>query len=381
MPTYYDPVTLDDLEINEQTTLYLVKVGENYSIKGISVDLQQFPSDPHTHATQYWHIDTAALLATEGDDKLTMLFPDSALTTQPLTLADVTTYLKFNPNEVRPTLFNPSVRQTLQHSWADGMMDLERTEARRHSERVQAQAALSRHISATEFTALQVPVREILLDNVNAFHTLIQYRYFSKSELLSLSAPKLNELLTNWNAVATYFNKASNPEMKASLKFNLLALESSDLSRFLNRPSEIIFKIVDLMRATDATLTYLSTLPEPLLAELLNKHRDLAIVTRCLHLSLPDFVCLGKEMRDLLCANPYVVKSLFEEGNVTLDQLSALSNMRDVFAKHELQNPACLRALRDGETTLELLSGLSFDQIADANETGNYPRPSAQFRL
>jgi len=101
MPTYYDPITLDDLEITPNTTMYLISVSEDlpnsenntYGIKGISSGLQQFPHDPHTHASKYWPIDTTVLLANQHNEQATLIiFHENKLTPQSLSLSTIKLY-------------------------------------------------------------------------------------------------------------------------------------------------------------------------------------------------------------------------------------------------------------------------------------------------
>ena len=61
MPTYYDPITLSEPDIDDSTVLYLIKVKNDntnpelntYSIKGVSSGLNQLPNDPHTYWISY----------------------------------------------------------------------------------------------------------------------------------------------------------------------------------------------------------------------------------------------------------------------------------------------------------------------------------------
>jgi len=76
MPTYYDPITLDDIEIDENTNIYLVRVHKHennpqestYGLKGISIELHRIPREPQTQAEQVWSVDTKNLLKNLNDE-------------------------------------------------------------------------------------------------------------------------------------------------------------------------------------------------------------------------------------------------------------------------------------------------------------------------
>lgn len=127
MPTYFDPITLDDLEITATTTMYLIGVNENphnpgantYGIKGISSGLQQMPHDPHTHSIKYWPLNTIALLENQHHDQAkSIIFPENRLTTQSLSLLTVKLYLKLDPTRIEAIRFEPTVTNQSQQNAA-----------------------------------------------------------------------------------------------------------------------------------------------------------------------------------------------------------------------------------------------------------------------
>lgn len=115
MPTYFDPVTLENTEINETTTLYLIKIKENsFGIKGISSNISTLASDPTTHATQYWLVSAQKLL--ENELGKTMFLNDQ-LINDAISLNQIVEVFGFDPNEIPATNFNAVVGEQLIQDW------------------------------------------------------------------------------------------------------------------------------------------------------------------------------------------------------------------------------------------------------------------------
>lgn len=95
---YFDPITLEELPITEETALYLVKIGEDkFHIKGVSCNLDQLPCDPTTNLMEYWPLKTLPLLENESlHDKI---FPDNQLREASLCLKEVIEYFAYDPDK------------------------------------------------------------------------------------------------------------------------------------------------------------------------------------------------------------------------------------------------------------------------------------------
>ncbi|MCE0722550.1 MULTISPECIES: hypothetical protein [Legionella] len=120
MPTYFDPIMLEDTLLNEDTHVYLVKIGENkFCIKGVSSGLERLPGDPTTKATEYWPIHIKTLMSLSSND---VLFEGDKLTTKPLTTEQIKEFFAFDPNELPPEQFNSSMKQELTDEWAEHLM-------------------------------------------------------------------------------------------------------------------------------------------------------------------------------------------------------------------------------------------------------------------
>jgi hypothetical protein len=109
MVTYFDPIDLGEFVITAETILYLVKMSSDdlFSIKGVSSGIDQLSSDPTTHATQYWIIDTISLINNESKNQT--LFPSGKLVEKPLSLSEVIENLHFNPNTIVPKEFSQAI--------------------------------------------------------------------------------------------------------------------------------------------------------------------------------------------------------------------------------------------------------------------------------
>lgn len=71
---YYDFILLENLTINEETQLYLVKTGEKYTIRAISSGLEQLPSEPELRADGYWIIDSQRFFENLQDNQFQEFF-------------------------------------------------------------------------------------------------------------------------------------------------------------------------------------------------------------------------------------------------------------------------------------------------------------------
>ncbi|HFL2712875.1 TPA: Dot/Icm T4SS effector RavN, partial [Legionella pneumophila] len=116
MPTYFDPIMQEDTVLDENTIVYLVKIGDNkFSIKAISSGLEHLPSDPTTHAEQYWPIPAKSLID-HSSNKL--LFEEDKLTNQPISKGQVIELFAVDPDKTEPKQFSDSVKRELTENWA-----------------------------------------------------------------------------------------------------------------------------------------------------------------------------------------------------------------------------------------------------------------------
>ena len=123
MPTYYDPITLENLEIDDTVVLYLIQIDDRYSLKGVSSQLDQLPHDPHTQAMLYWLVNVTTVLENNHvAENREIIFPNNQLTTVPLSLSIVIKYLNCNPMLSQPQTFNRQMRQVLLREWSDNIL-------------------------------------------------------------------------------------------------------------------------------------------------------------------------------------------------------------------------------------------------------------------
>lgn len=120
MPTYFDPIALDDeCPITEKTFIYLIKLNGMFAIKGISCNPQQLSKDPTSSVLEYRFIDTKVLLdhAEEAE-----LFPDNKLTSERLSCEKIQRLLGINPDEIPVTSFNSALQAEFRSEWVDQVM-------------------------------------------------------------------------------------------------------------------------------------------------------------------------------------------------------------------------------------------------------------------
>ena len=97
------------------------------------------------------------------------------------------------------------------------------------------------------------------------------------------------------------------------------------------------------------------------------------LVTQALHdgcYILTDFDSMLAADHVHFLRNPDFVQAL-RDGVFTTADLIPLNNRVIV----QIIDPRCLQALRDRHTTLELLIGMTAQEISSANQTGEYPIP------
>jgi hypothetical protein len=117
MPNYFDPIMQEDTVLDESTIVYLVKIGaDKFSIKGVSSGLEKLPSDPTTHANEYWPIPVATLMSQASNKAL---FNEDKLTSESLTKEQVIEFFNVDPDKVAPTQFNRSIKQELIDTWSE----------------------------------------------------------------------------------------------------------------------------------------------------------------------------------------------------------------------------------------------------------------------
>ncbi|MGQ3888582.1 hypothetical protein ACQUW5_06060 [Legionella sp. CNM-1927-20] len=131
MSTYFDPIMQQETILDENTIVYLVKIGDNkFCIKAISSGLELLPSDPTTHATEYWPVPIESLINQANSQ---LLFEKDKLTDKPLTKEQVIELFKFNPNETQPKKFSTSIKEELINNWARDVTQDELMNAARNS--------------------------------------------------------------------------------------------------------------------------------------------------------------------------------------------------------------------------------------------------------
>ena len=106
MPTYYDPILCDDLEFNQETIVYIIKIQDSFCIKAISSGLESLTKDPTSNATHYWLLDAQKICAEQLDNQ--QIFIEGKLTVGLLTLQQVTEFFNIDTLAQPSTSFDPN---------------------------------------------------------------------------------------------------------------------------------------------------------------------------------------------------------------------------------------------------------------------------------
>lgn len=310
MPTYFDPITLSQLEIDEDTILYLVEVTTDirnpqlntYSIKGISSGLDQLPNDPHTHAAKYWPINTATFLLTNStEERRALFFPGGQLTSNPLSTSDVMLYLGFNPNAINPTLFNPQIAQQLQEDWISDI----------HQGWVQAQIAQAQNSTGTILHQLTTSFG-INVQRHAYLNTLVESAHISPQELIGLNTALLQELAEHHEIV----NRLVNSNV---VSFHLLIGLSGEIRHELYTHNCELYELVKNGNIPIATLIAQT---EAVRSNLYSNHSKISSFKNIPNLTTEQIISFTQEemdkIRNLL---PFLTK----RRTVTIEQTNLLS--------------------------------------------------------
>ncbi|MDF1677660.1 MAG: hypothetical protein P1U32_03080 [Legionellaceae bacterium] len=111
MPTFYDPVELEDVDINdERAKFYLVaskQTGKSDKFKLCATiqELDKLKYDPETRAPEYWPITREQIKQADQ----AALFPDNKMRSEPFTLEELNSIFhfdsSFNPDNIEKTKF------------------------------------------------------------------------------------------------------------------------------------------------------------------------------------------------------------------------------------------------------------------------------------
>ncbi len=121
MLTYFDPISLENVELDDTTILYLVKQDDNFLMKGVSSGIDQLPHDPTTRATSYWLINTETLIK-ENLLINSKFFPNDELSNSAFTASEIKDFFGFDPNDIAPQAFNIAIGRALVREWTDDIM-------------------------------------------------------------------------------------------------------------------------------------------------------------------------------------------------------------------------------------------------------------------
>jgi hypothetical protein len=113
---YDDPISTDEIDFDENTTVYVVSCRDRYSIRAVSCSLGQLSKDPTTGADVYWLLNAQNLI-----DKIEahpIIFPDGKLTSTTLTAEQITTCTGLDITTTRSSTFNTQLGRQFVGNWA-----------------------------------------------------------------------------------------------------------------------------------------------------------------------------------------------------------------------------------------------------------------------
>lgn len=175
-------------------------------------------------------------------------------------------------------------------------------------------------------------------------------------------------------------------EMPPELLASIASLDAP-LRNVLNEHQRGVVCLVNAARLSLQQLIDLNSHHPDFLNEALLNAIPLTNLISGAQMSLNEFFSFEPQLRSLLCTYSQSVVQLVSDVNVPIDELPFLSIMAStndgLLARkiNLLVHPACIRALQEKVTTLEVLAKMTVDELHQANEAGNYsvPLPSTTF--
>ena len=380
MPTYFDPITLDDLEIDASTIMYLVAVNmdlENpqmntYRIKGISSGLNLLRNDPYTTAEHYWSIDTGLVLANANNKQWKLVFfpIDNKLTTKPVSIVDIERYLSINPNNIASTPFRRQLGRDAATNMILSQLDLQRAVDLGEGGftlddlDIHDPVAITNLLRPESTAALREGlITAVDLLNFNRDHFLeflelpclsaLRDGLFSGDDIASMDPEKQLELI--------------HPECLQALR------EKRTLIALLKRLSAEQLRLANHARDyPPVPVPDLLLLAEPLRSRLLPRINEIAHLIHGAGMYLPDLIELDETKRESWILRAEAISTLVTAG-ISLDELLGLEQDElKIFTEYRYTK-AIIELVTEKNISIEHLSGLAVDRLtSDLNEYINH---------
>ncbi len=374
MPTYFDPIELEDIDINDNTvSFYLISLPGNAGFKFCATTRNlndpQFKFDPETKINQYWPISRDQLRHAD----FAILFPEDhsdrerkqKMRTAPFkTLVDLNQAFNFNPpfNPNTPKMtFGPNIQQARQNiTWQTNPSvgdnnvwgEAEANEYRNAVDNRIRELGLEVGMTPEQIETIINLYPNIIIDVEN---DIVHYRLF---ELLNSGLFPFNLLVQ----VDSYHLPAIvNNQTVHEMVENQLPLENvvniyqqarnagiNDLATFwiIKNPQSIKYLL-------DGTLTIQDFVAQAQVAQ---------------HGSAPDLNRPNDWKRGILMYPQCILAT--KAGIVTTQELM---NIDDVHLNMIINSPTTMNAILEERTTLENLSNLSMEELQHAVQADEYP--------
>lgn len=183
MATYFDPITLEESEITEETFVYVVKLPDGrYGIKAFYGNAKQVSKDPTSNVTDYWPVDTKTLLSNQLTNAI--LFPAEKLTSEPLTLGQIKDFLKIDPEKMPPKPFNNALAAERLREWASEVLQQMNAQSQLQAARPDPQESILEMLENLVFHDQQfqsLPIDRVLALTMQRLADDAQLESFSES--------------------------------------------------------------------------------------------------------------------------------------------------------------------------------------------------------
>lgn len=179
--------------------------------------------------------------------------------------------------------------------------------------------------------------------------------------------------------------RIDHPVMQLDFQRAVRRLDSPVQAALLRNESAVA-RLVNSAHISLQQLTDLYIRDSTFLEEILNYSTQIVHLIRRTHISLDEYFNFEWRLRSTLGYQSEVIGRLVCEGNVAIDQLPSLLLMGPNFDllylyPELLVHPACLGALREGTTTLSLISRMTADELRQATLSGEFPRDIPNFDI
>lgn len=384
MPTFYDPIELEDIDVDDNTAhFYIIKVGENsYKFCATTQNLnspEMRGGDPETRVRFYWPITREQL----NQANFAVLFPNDKMRTSTMTSDVLQNIFHFNPLEQDDRIFGhnleydssqPMSSITWQTRPPQAISDRDRYILSRfdmvygeHLNELLQQAEMSDKQRASFFWGLNpfsgrdMSLEEALTHKHILFNFLNIYsEKFSFNLLVNFDADTIKSIVSH--------------KMRGSIENGQFTLGQ------LNNVQQQLHQ---------AGVTQLAVYGVPYTAYILKNPESIACLLNGI-LTIEDFLIQSQvASQEIERFTPGSGYDNSQRPEILLSPLCMMVVKEGCCTAQDLMNldaahffliaakPPVLEAIREGRTTLEVLQNLTISDLKEAIRTNQYPAPQA----